>query len=84
MSKKLKFALVRAQKSSRDALLKAGVVTALALSSVASHAAGIDDLFDAVDLSGVAAKITALGIIIVGIAFVMKGPSIVKRIISKI
>lgn len=66
---------------------KAGALAGLALASVSSHAAGgtsIDSLFDEIDLSGVAAKITALAVLIVGIAFVMKGPSIVKRLISKI
>lgn len=64
------------------AKIVAATGTALAVS--ASHAAGIDDLFDSVDVSGIAAKVTALAIVIVGIALVMKGPSVVKRIISKI
>ena len=52
--------------------------------AVQSHAAGLDDLFDSVDLSGTGAKIAALAVLIVGIAFTLKGPSIVKRIIAKI
>lgn len=60
----------------------AGAVGSLAF--VSAHAAGIDDLFDAVDLSSTGAKITALAVVIVGIALVIKGPSIVKRIIAKI
>ena len=64
------------------AKIVAATGTALAVS--ASHAAGIDDLFDAVDVAGIAAKVTALALVIVGIALVMKGPSVVKRIIAKI
>lgn len=56
----------------------------MAMAVSASHAAGIDDLFDAVDISGIATKATALCVVIVGIALVMKGPSVVKRIIAKI
>lgn len=56
----------------------------MAMAVSASHAAGIDDLFDAVDVSGIATKVTALAVVIVGIALVMKGPSVVKRIIAKI
>ncbi|KGG88611.1 membrane protein [Comamonas thiooxydans] len=44
----------------------------------------MDDLFAEVDLSGIATKVTALAVVIVGIALVMKGPAIVKRIIAKI
>lgn len=58
--------------------------TGTAMAVTASHAAGIDDLFDAVDVAGIAAKVTALALVIVGIALVMKGPSVVKRIIAKI
>ena len=60
----------------------AGSAGALAVAS--SHAAGLDDLFDAVDLSGVSVKVLALGVVIVGIALYMKGPAIVKRIIAKV
>ena len=60
----------------------AGSAGALAFAS--AHAAGIDDLFDAVDLSSTGAKITAMALLIVGIALTIKGPSIVKRIIAKI
>lgn len=60
----------------------AGSAGALAVAS--SHAAGLDDLFDAVDLSGINVKVLAMGVIIVGIALYLKGPAIVKRIIAKI
>lgn len=64
------------------AKIVAATGTAMAVS--ASHAAGMEDLFDAVDVAGIAAKVTALALVIVGIALVMKGPSVVKRIIAKI
>lgn len=63
---------------------KAVAATGAAMAMTASHAAGMDDLFDAVDVSGIATKVTALAVVIVGIALVMKGPSVVKRIIAKI
>ena len=63
---------------------KAVAATGMAMAVTASHAAGMDDLFDAVDVSSVATKVTALAVVIVGIALVMKGPSVVKRIIAKI
>ena len=57
--------------------------TALMVSGM-THAGGIDDLFDAVDLAGISTKIAALALLIVGIALALKGPSIVKRIIAKV
>lgn len=60
----------------------AGAVGSLAFMS--AHAAGIDDLFDAVDLSGIGVKVLAAGSIIVLIALYIKGPAIVKRIVAKI
>lgn len=63
-----------------------GVAAGTALMAVSSHAAGtgIDSLFDEIDLAGISAKVLALALIIVGIALVIKGPSIVKRIVAKI
>jgi len=65
-------------------MARVGVATGAALMAVQSHAAGIDDLFAEVDISGIATKVTALAVVIVSIALVIKGPSIVKRIIAKI
>lgn len=45
---------------------------------------GIDDALDAVDLTGIATKVGAAAVVIVGIALVFKGPSLAKRIISKV
>ena len=67
--------------------VKAGTagVGALALSTMArAQSSGIDSMFDAIDLSGISAKVVALGLLIVGIALVFKGPALAKRIINKI
>lgn len=60
-------------------------VAAMVMATAArAEGAGIDSLFDGVDLSGISAKVLAMAAVIVTIALVIKGPSIVKRIISKI
>ena len=64
--------------------VQAALAVAAMVAASGAHAAGIDDLFAEVDLSGIATKVTALAVLIVGIALVMKGPAIVKRIIAKI
>ena len=58
--------------------------TAGSLAFMSAHAAGLDDLFDAVDLSGIGVKVLATGAVIVAITLYIKGPAIVKRIIAKI
>lgn len=80
MKQKLKALRALAANNTARATVAAGSM----LMAASSHAAGFDDLFAEIDLAGVATKITALAVVIVGIAFVMKGPSIVKRIIAKI
>lgn len=52
--------------------------------AASAHAGPIDTLLDAIDISGVSAKVTAVATVIVGIALVMKGPVIAKRLISRI
>jgi len=61
----------------------AGTV-ALTAAGAACAADDIGTLFDAVDLSSISTKIMALAVTIVGIALVIKGPAIVKRLIAKI
>lgn len=60
--------------------------TALGLSTLASAQASdpIGDMLDAVGLSGVSAKVIALGLLVVGVALAFKGPDVAKRIIRKI
>ena len=67
----------------------AKIATAATLSAgtVMAHAAdstGYGAVLDSIDLSGVATKVGALAIVIVGIALVFKGPDIAKRIIRKV
>ena len=55
-----------------------------AMSHAAGEASGITAALDAVDLSGVATKVGAAALLIVGIALVFKGPDIAKRIVRKV
>ena len=65
----------------KNKLLSAGVLTASLLSTQAN--AKVDELFAAIDLATVAASVTAVGVLIIGINMVMKGISLGKRTISK-
>lgn len=65
----------------KNKLLSAGVLTASLLSTQAN--AGVDELFAAIDLATVAASVTAVGVLIIGINMVMKGISLGKRTINK-
>ncbi len=61
--------------------------TALGLSTMAMAQTASDpigDMLDAVGLSGVSAKVIALGLLVVGVALAFKGPDVAKRIIRKI
>lgn len=49
-----------------------------------SHADGITDSLDAVDLSGIATKVGAAGLAIIAVALVFKGPDLAKRVIRKV
>ncbi|WP_454914289.1 hypothetical protein [Variovorax gossypii] len=42
-----------------------------------------DQFFDAADFSGVATKVIAGGLLIVGIAVAFKGPDLAKRLVRK-
>lgn len=61
--------------------------TALGLSTMAMAQTASDpmgDMLDAVGLSGVSAKVVALGLLVVGVALAFKAPDVAKRIIRKI
>jgi len=65
-----------------QAFLAAGVMVA---SAVPAHAASEWDAFiDAVDLSGISAKVVAAGLLIIGVAIAFKGPDLAKRIVRKV
>ena len=68
---------------------KAIVATMLAVSSGLTFAQTtpsdpISEMFDAVDLGGVTAKVVAAGLLIVAISLAFKAPSLAKRVISKV
>ena len=50
----------------------------------AAHAAGFDDFIDAVDLSGLAVKVIAAGLLVVGVAVAFKGSDLGKRVVRKV
>ena len=64
--------------------VKAAAFPLLALGAVQAHAAPVDDILNAVDLSGILTVVTALSIVIVGIALAFKGPTLAKRIITRV
>lgn len=69
----------------RSVKTKVALLPLLALSAMQAHAAGgIDAALDAVDLSGIAVKVGAAGLLIIGIALVFKGPDLGKRVITKV
>lgn len=49
-----------------------------------AHAAGFDDFIDAVDLTGLSAKVVAAGLLVVGIAIAFKGSDLGKRVVRKV
>jgi hypothetical protein len=57
------------------------VVTAL---SAGQAMADVSATLDAVDLTGIATKLAALALLIVGIALAFKGPALAKRIINRV
>lgn len=62
---------------------KAGVVVALALASMGAHADPAA-MLESIDLSGVATKVLAIGIIVIGIAFTIRGIVLSKRVVNKV
>ena len=49
-----------------------------------AYAAGFDDFIDAVDLSGLAVKVIAAGLLVVGVAVAFKGSDLGKRVVRKV
>lgn len=75
-------AFTTARKYGSKAVAAAG---ALMLSAAAFAQEGpIDTMLGAVGLDGIGVKLTAMGVIIVGIALIYKGPVLAKRIIAKV
>ena len=59
------------------------VAGALLASPAFAQTSSWDAFFDAVDFSGVSAKVIAGGLLIVGIAVAFKGPDLAKRLVRK-
>lgn len=72
-----------ALKYASKAVAAAGAMT-LSAAAFAQASSPIDTILDGVSLDGIAVKLTALAVIVVGIALVFKGPALAKRIISKV
>lgn len=78
-----KFARVLFSKSARLAAVATGAM--LSASAYAQTAAtGFDAALDSVDLTGLAVKIIAAGVLIVAIAIAFKGPTLGKRVVNKV
>nr|VVV04116.1 hypothetical protein AW0309160_01499 [Aliivibrio wodanis]VVV04126.1 hypothetical protein AW0309160_01509 [Aliivibrio wodanis]VVV04136.1 hypothetical protein AW0309160_01519 [Aliivibrio wodanis] len=67
----------------KNKLLVAGVLTASMLSGQAMAAGEVDAIFAAIDLSSIAASVGAVGVLIIGIAMVMKAITLGKRAVDK-
>lgn len=63
----------------RDAVLVGGIVLASS-----AHAAGMDDILDEIDVSGIATKVGSIALVVVGVYLTIQGISVAKRIISKV
>ncbi|HZY18628.1 MAG TPA: hypothetical protein VFE82_09105 [Ramlibacter sp.] len=83
---KLQNLSVRLRQSAAAKLAMVGTVAlATATSAMAQTADGpFDAFFDAIGLSGVTAKVVAVGVLIVGIALAFKGPDLAKRVVRKV
>lgn len=58
----------------------------MVLAGVSAHAqlpGGIDAALDVIDLSGIAVKIAAAGLLIVGIALAFKGPDLFQALLKR-
>lgn len=77
---------VKARSIASNLYLRAGVATTMALASAGAFAQAttISDILDEVDLSGIGTKVGAAALVIVGVALLFKGPSLAKRVISKV
>lgn len=53
-------------------------------SAFAQSTGGVDAALDAVDLSGIATKVIAVGLLIVAVALAYKGPDLAKRAVRKV
>ena len=69
---------------STPAKLAALTVPLMLGANSAMAAGGFDAAIDSVDLTGLAVKIGAAGLLIIGVAIAFKGSSLGKRVVSKV
>ena len=74
----------RVVRSSKKALAVASVLGLTVMQAAHAEGSPITSALDAVDLSGIAVKIAAAGLLIVGIALAFKGPDLSKRVVRKV
>lgn len=85
MKQSVKTRLAQAYSGFKTKAAAASVVAMLGMSSaMAQEADPLDAFFDAIGLGSISAKVTALGVAIVGIALIFKGPDLAKRVIRKV
>lgn len=63
---------------------QAAVGSLLLMSSAGARAEGIDDIWAAIDLTGLSAKIVAAGVLIIGITMAFKSIGLGKRTVNKV
>ena len=63
---------------------KVAVASLLLMASAGARAEGIDDIWAAIDLTGLSAKIVAAGVLIIGITMAFKSIGLGKRTVNKV
>ncbi len=63
---------------------KVAVASLLLMASAGARAEGVDDIWSAIDLTGTTAKVTAAGVLIIGITMAFKAIVLGKRTVSKV
>ncbi|CAM3932059.1 hypothetical protein [Paracidovorax anthurii] len=77
---------VRVASKIKSAAAKVSAVSFLVAATAmqSAHAAGLDWIWDELDLSGTATKVVAAGVVIIGIALAFKGPVLGKRVVKAV
>lgn len=81
-----RLSLVRGLSACKNAVTKPAALASVAAMTLASQAhaeAAYDGIFDAIDLAGISTKVVAVGVIIIGIALVMKAITLGKKTVNK-
>ena len=82
-----RISLVRRFSACKNAVTKPAAMASVAAMTLASQAhaqaAPYDGIFDAIDLAGISTKVIAVGVVIIGIALVMKAITLGKKTVNK-